>query len=183
MKIAEAQRELRIRYAGGFHGQFVSGVLWLAAAALATWSTPRAAIATVILGGFLIFPLTELLIRLTGPARPLSDDNALSGLGMQVAFVLPVSMLLLIPVALYRLTWFFPALTILVGAHYIPFVFLYGMPSFAALAAALAGGGVLIALFAAPNFSLAAWYTALVLLAFAGVGRAVVQRELGEDST
>jgi hypothetical protein len=53
---------------------------------------------------------------------------------MQVAFVLPASMPLLVPVGLYRLNWFYPAMTILLGAHYLPFVFLYGMRMFAALA-------------------------------------------------
>jgi hypothetical protein len=53
---------------------------------------------------------------------------------MQVAFVLPASMPLLVPVGLYRLNWFYPAMTILLGAHYLPFVFLYEMRMFAALA-------------------------------------------------
>jgi GNAT superfamily N-acetyltransferase len=38
---------MRTRFVGGFYGQLVSGALWLASAALATWSTPRwAALAT-----------------------------------------------------------------------------------------------------------------------------------------
>jgi hypothetical protein len=40
---------------------------------------------------------------------------------MQVAFVLPLSMLLLVPVGLYRSNWFVPALMVLVGAHYLLF--------------------------------------------------------------
>ena len=43
MHIAEAQREMRVRFAGGFYGQAVSAVLWLASAVLATWSTHAAA--------------------------------------------------------------------------------------------------------------------------------------------
>ena len=35
---------------------------------------------------------------------------------------------------------------ILLGAHYLPFVFLYGMRMFAVLAAILVGGGILIAM-------------------------------------
>jgi hypothetical protein len=49
---------------------------------------------------------------------------------MQAAFVLPLSMPLLLPVGLYRLHWFFPALMVLVGAHYLPFATLYGMRMF-----------------------------------------------------
>lgn len=36
MKIAEAQRDVRTTYLGGFVGQLVSAVLWITAAALAT---------------------------------------------------------------------------------------------------------------------------------------------------
>ena len=177
MTIVDAQREMRTRYVGGFYGQLVSAVLWLLSAALAVWVGPRAGIWTVVVGGFFIFPLTELLRRLLGHEGSLSADNSLGGLGMQVAFVLPLSMPLLVPVGLYRLTWFYPGLMILLGAHYLPFVFLYGMRAFWALGFLLAGGGVLIAMYWSSSFSIGAWFTAVVLLAFAGVGRAVAQRE------
>jgi hypothetical protein len=80
---------------------------------------------------------------------------------MQVAFILPASMLLLVPVGHYRLNWFFPAMMILLGAHYLPFVFLYGIRIFAALAALLVGGGILIALYWSVSFSAGAWFRAL----------------------
>ena len=177
MDISTAQWELRTRFVGGFYGQLVSGLIWLISAALATWSTPRAAITMVVVGGFLIFPLTESLLRLERDRRPLSPENTLPHLGMQVAFVLPLSMPLLVPVALYRLTWFFPALMVLVGAHYLPFVFLYGMRMFAVLAAALLAGGLVIARFLPDSLSAAAWYAGVVLLVFAAVGRGLVRRD------
>jgi len=55
MNIVDAQREMRTRYVGGFYGQLVSGVLWLASAGLAEWISPRAAISTLVIGGFFIF--------------------------------------------------------------------------------------------------------------------------------
>ena len=171
MNIVDAQREVRTHFVGGFHGQLVSGVLWLSAAALAQWSTPCAAITALVLGGFFIFPATELLIRLSGGTAPLSPANSLRSLGMQVAFVLPLSMPLLLPVGRYRLTWFFPAMMILVGAHYLPFVFLYGMRMFAVLAAVLVAGGVVIAMYLPSAFSIGAWFTGAVLLVFALIGK------------
>ena len=54
--IAEAQREIRTRYVGRYYGQLVSGVLWLASAALPAWAGPRPAIITTVVGGFFIFP-------------------------------------------------------------------------------------------------------------------------------
>lgn len=177
MEIADAQFEMRSRFAGAFYGHVVSGLLWLASAALAVWSTPRAAITTLVVGGFFIFPSTELLVRAVGHGSPLRPENSLRHLGMQAAFVLPASMLLLVPVGLFRLNWFYPALMILLGAHYLPFVFLYGMRMFAALAGVLVGGGVLIGLYGARTFSLGAWFTGGVLLVFAVAGRALVRRE------
>jgi len=178
MNIIEAQREVRTRFVGGFYGQLVSSLLWFVAASLATWSSSRAAITTLVLGGFFIFPVTELLIHLRGGKRSLSAANSLHYLGMQVAFVLPLSMPLLLPVSLHRLNLFFPAMTILLGAHYCPFVFLYGMRMFAVLTGMLVGGGVVIAMYFSSGFSVAAWYTGAILLVFAGLGRASVQREL-----
>lgn len=173
MEIREAQREMRRRFVGGFYGQLVSGVLWLVSASIATWGRPGPAIVTLVAGGVLIFPVTETLIRRLERKAPLSPDNSLSELGMQVAFVLPLSMPLLLPVALYRLNWFYPAMMILLGAHYVPFVFLYGMRMFAALAALLLGGGVLIALYLADGFGVGAWFTGAVLLVFAVAGRQI----------
>ena len=178
MEISAAQREMRTRFSGGFQGQLVSGVLWLLSASLATWGSARAAITVLVVGGFFIFPLTELLLRLVG--RPaLSASNPLWQLGMQVAFVLPLSMPLLVPVGLHRLNWFYPALMILVGAHYVPFVFLYGMRMFAVLATVLVGGGMLVALQVPNSFSAGAWLAGGVLLVFAAAGRALTGQGAG----
>ena len=162
---------MRTRFVGGFYGQLVSGLLWFASAALAEWSSPRAGITTLVLGGVAVFPLTELLLRLEGPRTALSPENTLHGLGREVALVLPLSMPLLLPVTLYRATWFYPAMMILLGAHYLPFTFLYGMRMFTALSALLVGSGVLIAMYMPDNFSLGGWFTAAVLLLFAVIGR------------
>jgi hypothetical protein len=177
MEIADAQKEMRARFRGAFYGQLVSGVLWLVSASLAVCSSPHAAIATLVVGGFFIFPLTELLVRLGGARAVISATNSLRYLGMQAAFVLPLSMLLLLPVCLYRLNWFYPAFMILLGAHYLPFVTLYGMKMFAVLAALLVSGGVLIAMYWSASFDVGAWFTGATLLVFAGVGKVTADRE------
>ena len=66
---------------------------------------------------------------------------------------------------------------ILVGAHYIPFTFLYGMRMFIPLSAILIGGGVVIALYFSTSFSIGAWVGGLTLFIFAWVGRALVVRD------
>jgi hypothetical protein len=181
MNISDAQRENRFRFHGGFYGQLVSGVLWLVSAFLADTVGVKSAIIVLVLGGFMIFPATESLVRLSG-RKKLSEANTLWQLGMQVAFVLPFSMLLLVPVTQYSANLFYPALMILLGAHYIPFVFLYGMRLFAFLAAILIGGGVCLAMFGTNRFSAGAWGTGIVLVLFAFLGRKYAASERSNES-
>ncbi len=181
MNISDAQREIRIRFQGGFYGQLVSGVLWLLSGCLAVTVGVKSAIIALVFGGFLIFPATESLVRLSG-GKTLTEANALRYLGMQVAFVLPFSMLLLWPVTLYRTNLFYPAMMILLGAHYLPFVFLYGMRLFAFLAAILIGGGVGIAMFGANRFATGAWSTGVLLLLFAFLGRRHARSEGSQET-
>jgi Family of unknown function (DUF7010) len=183
MHVQDAQREVRFVYIGGFWGQFVSSVIWLASAAVGTWVSPKASILTAIIAGLFIFPLTQMLLFLSGRRTRVSKENPLHWLGMQVAFVLPISMLLLFPVGLYRLNWFFPALMILLGAHYFPFVFLYGMRMFWLLGGILIAAGYVIALYFAGTFSLGAWVGGLTLLVFAWIGRAIATSEARSQLT
>ena len=178
MQVQDAQREVRTVFIGGFWGQLVSSAIWLASAALGTWVTPRAAILAVVGGGFFIFPVTQLLLRLTGGRAAVSKDNPLGYLGMQIAFTLPMTMLLLVPVTTFRLNLFYPALMVLLGAHYLPFTFLYGMRMFVPLCGVLICGGVVIAHYFSGSFSLGGWIGGVTLFIFAWILRASVQTEL-----
>jgi hypothetical protein len=177
MDIQDAQREVRSVYIGGFWGQLVSSVIWLVSAALGTWVSAKASILTVLIGGFFIFPLTQMLLRLSGRRASVSRENAFNSLGREVAFVLPFSMLLLVPVGLYNLNLFFPALMVLLGAHYLPFATLYGMRMFLFLAGMLIAMGVAIAHYFSGIFSVGAWVGGLALFVFAWMGRAIAVGE------
>jgi len=183
MDIQDAQREVRSVYIGGFWGQLVSSVIWLVSAMLGTWVTPKASILTLVIGGFFVFPLTQMLLRLSGRRTSVNKENPFNSLGMQTAFVLPFSMLLLVPVGLYNLNWFFPALMVLLGAHYLPFATLYGMRMFLYLAGILIGLGVVIAQYFSKTFSLGAWIAGLTLFAFAWIGRSIATGEASASST
>lgn len=177
MLIADAQREMRSAFLGGFMGQLVSAILWGVAAGLATWGHPTASIAFLVVAGVFIFPLTRLGLRLIGRPGRVAPDNALYALGAQVAFVLPLSLPVVGAATLYRAEWFFPAFMVVLGAHYVPFVFLYGMPMFAGLAALLWVGGLTLGLWIEAPFATGAWMTAGVLLVFAIVGRRLTLSE------
>ena len=177
MNISDAQRDVRTTFLGGFVGQLVSGVLWALSAALATWRSPSSGIAVLVLGGPFIFPLTQLVLRLVGRPASLPKGHPMNHLAMQIAFTVPLSLPLVGAAAVHRLNWFYPAFMIVVGAHYLPFIFLYGMRQFGALAAILIGAGTLMGLYYSSIFSLGGWFTAVVLLVFAFVGRSVAARE------
>lgn len=66
---------------------------------------------------------------------------------------------------------------IALGAHYLPFVFLYGMRLFAALTAILVTSGVVLGLYLQEPFATGAWLTAAVLLVFAVLGGVAVRKE------
>jgi len=183
MDIQDAQREVRSVYIGGFWGQLVSSVIWLVSAMLGTWVTPKASILAVLIGGFFIFPLTQMLLRLSGRRASVSRDNSFHSLGMQVAFVLPFSMLLLVPVGHYDLNLFFPTLMVLLGAHYFPFATLYGMRMFLFLGGILIAAGVAIAHWFSGTFSLGAWVAGLALFVFACIGRSIATGEASAPST
>ncbi|MGH7731069.1 MAG: DUF7010 family protein [Candidatus Eiseniibacteriota bacterium] len=170
MQVADAQREVRLTFMGGFPGQLVSGLIWLVSAALGTWSSTRNAIVVLVVGGAFIFPLTQLLLRAMGRRASLDPANPLTGLAMQIAFTIPISLPLIGAATLHRTDWFYPAFLVVVGAHYLPFVFLYGMWTFALLAAIMIVGGIWIGLTMAGAFSIGGWFGGAVILAFAILG-------------
>jgi hypothetical protein len=181
MLVADAQKEVRTVFLGGFVGQTVSGLIWLASAALATWGTPRQAIVTLVVAGFFIFPLTQLGLRLIGRRGALRPANPLGALGMQVAFVLPLCLPVVGAATLHRLEWFYPAFMIVLGAHYLPFAFLYGMRMFLGLSACLVGAGFALGWYGLGGFAAGAWITVAVLLTFALLGLLTVRAEERAD--
>ncbi len=177
MDIKDAQREMRSAFLGGFAGQLLAGLIWAGAAALGTWSRPRSAMLFLFLCSMVLFPMTTVLLRLIGRPARLSPGNTLGQLGAQVAFTVPIGFLLVAAASGPRPNWFFPAAMVLVGAHYLPFVFLYGMPMFGVLAGLMIAAGVGAAVLAPGSFSAGAWAAAAVLVAFGLIGRGLVLRE------
>jgi hypothetical protein len=176
MEVADAQREVRTTYLGGFVGQLVSGALWLASAALATWVSRRAGVFSLVLGGLFIFPVTQVLLRAAGRPASLRPENPLRELAMETAFLVPLLLPLVGAATLHRADWFYPAMMMVVGAHYLPFSFLYGMRPFLVLGGALFSAGLLLGLYAPERALWGGWSTAVILIAFAFVGRAAAAR-------
>jgi hypothetical protein len=167
MEIKSAQQDVQSTFLRGSVGQLVSGSIWLVSAILGTWVSERSAILVLVLAGTLIFPLTQLTLRLLGRSGGLPIGHPMNQLATQVAFIVPLSMPVIGATSLFNINWFYPAFMLIVGAHYMPFIFLYGMWEFAVLSALLIGGGVAIGMLLPSTFVTGGWFTAVVLLLFA----------------
>jgi hypothetical protein len=176
MTVEQAQLEVRSVYMGGLVGQLVSGALWLLSAAIGTWVSTGSGIAVLCVGGALIFPVTQVVLRAMGRTASLSAKNPLRYLAMQIAFTIPLSLPLVGAATLHRLNWFYPATMIVVGAHYLPFVFLYGMKHFAVLCGLMVAGGVMLGMYMNHSFSLGGWLTGATLVVFGILGGALARR-------
>ena len=166
MTIAEAQADVRRIYRGGYTGPLVSAIVWAAANAVYFIVSPGAAMVALFFGGMLIFPLSAVILRLTTGAGMLPKGHPSTALAMQSAFTVPLGLLVAIALGSYAPLLFFPASLIIVGAHYLVFMTLYGMKVFAVL------GGALVVLGAAGIFlvpeigAISGWIGAVVFAVF-----------------
>jgi hypothetical protein len=167
MLIADAQLEVRTVYLGGSVGQLVSALIWFASAAIATFVDAKTGFWTLAIGGAAIFPLTQALLRLAGSRAALNHQNPLGNLAIQIAFTVPFVLPVAGAAACHKQGWFYPACMVIVGAHYLPFVFLYGMKTFAVLAAALLGAGFAIGFIAPDEVVMGGWVGGAILFASA----------------
>jgi hypothetical protein len=129
-----------------------------------------------MISGFFIYPLLQLALRVAGKPASLPPDNPLRELAIEVALMVGPLFFLVGAASVHKAAWFFPSLMIVIGAHYLPFSFMYGMREFIGLAIVITFPGILIGMYA-PQFSTAgAWFTGVVLIVFAFVGRAAASR-------
>lgn len=183
-RISNDQKEIRSAFLGGFAGQLISGLIWLAAAGVSMLTSEQSGMAFLFFGSMAIFPLTQLTLRMMGRSAKVSQANGLWALGSQIAFTVPLNFLLVGAIILYQPLWFFPAAMIVVGTHYLPFITLYGMQMFGVLAVLLIFCGAGIALYGPPIFSLGGWVTGAILILFALIGRVNVlseEKSMGES--
>jgi len=167
MEIRQAQQEVRTVFLHGSVGQAVAGLIWLVSVVLGTWVDERSAILELVLAGMFIYPLTQSALRLLGRPAGLPRGHPMNQLAMEVAFIVPLSLPVIGAAALHNINWFYPAFMIILGVHYMPFIFLYGMWEFGVLAALLIAGGVAIGMFLPGTFTAGGWFAAAVLAGFA----------------
>lgn len=163
----EQHNQYRICFRGGSVYLIVEAMLWLVAAVVGKAGQTSAAIGVIIFGGMLIHPLTLSLSRLFKLAA-LPDTNPLPMLSTLCALTIPRGLPLIFLVIRngdYNL--FFPAVAILIGAHWIPFIYIYQMKTFAVLAGLFLAVGIVFGFIYTESFSAAGFISAGILSLFA----------------
>jgi len=84
--------------------------------------------------------------------------------------------------AIYDINWFYPAFMVVMGAHYLPFSFLYGMPVFIPLGAFMWLAGLSIGLWA-PEWSVVGALLTGAALVWVGARAAIDYRKEFSRST
>ena len=149
MTIQEAQREMRVAYWSGALGMIASATAWLVAGVFALQDDPARSVWALFVGGALIHPVAQLLLRALGRAARHAPDNPLG----RLAFESTVWMILCLPLAYavsrYNLAWFFPAMLLVIGGRYLTFATLFGLRVYWICGALLAAAGYLLVRYAA----------------------------------
>ncbi len=160
----------------------VEGILWLLSAVLGTASQVPAAMLVLLVGGMFIHPIATACSRILGLPLP-SRSNRLPVLNTWIALTVPLGLPLVFMATMAgHENIFFPAFAVLVGAHWLPFVYIYSMKSFLALAGILVLVGVLFGFVFAQSFSACGFVAGGILLLFAAIHYFVVRRELVGDN-
>lgn len=172
--------QLRRTYLGASPHTLGTAIIWLTSALLADFSSPKASILFFLVAATFIFPIGELLRKLVGGINYLESDNPLPRFFTLLAFTIPASYPLIYFACKDNINLFFPAFSVLVGAHYLPFVQGYRMNSFLWMAILLIVIGTTCGLSMAHSFSIAAYLTGSVLFVFAFINYALVKNETHE---
>jgi hypothetical protein len=127
----------------------------------------------------LIHPVATACSRLLGMPKP-DDANRLAALSAWIALTIPLGLpLVFMATSGGRENLFFPAFTVLVGAHWLPFAHVYAMKSFAVLAVVLVLAGILFGFVFTQFFAVCGFVAGGTLLLFAIVHHVAVRRESG----
>ncbi|PID26897.1 MAG: hypothetical protein CR982_08220 [Candidatus Cloacimonadota bacterium] len=175
-------KEIRQSYLGGFPILLLESFFWILAGFVWDFVSFKIGIMVIIISGTFFYPLTLLLQTIL--KRPkISKENPLNLLFTQISLIIPFSFPLIFLLVKENRILFFPALTIIVGAHYLPFIYPYKMKSYWILASLLVVGGSLFGFIMNENTHYCAYYTGSVLLLFAIINYYLIKREISKSTT
>jgi hypothetical protein len=172
-------KEIRQSYLGGFSILLIEGFFWILAGILWDFVSFKIGIFVIIISGTFFYPISQLLQNIL--KRPkIRKENPLNLLFTQISLIIPFSFPLIYLLTKENVNLFFPALTIIIGAHYLPFVYAYKLKIYWILASLLVVGGSLFGFIMTDNFYYCAYYTGGVLLLFAIINRYLIKKEINK---
>lgn len=155
--------EMRQTYLCAAPHTFYASLAWIGSGVLGDLASKGMSILVFIIAASMIFPAGEWLRKMIKVPNRLSVHNKLPLLFTLLAFTIPLSYPIIYMACQHNINYFFPAFTVLIGAHYLPFIYGYGKNTFGLLAAILVSGGSLCGFYFKHSFSLAAYFTGSVL--------------------
>ncbi len=174
-------KEIRQSYWGGFSILLLEGFFWILAGIIWDFVSFKIGILIIIISGTFFYPLSQFLqIILKRPK--VSKENPLNLLFTQIALIIPFSFPLIFLLTNENVNLFFPALTIITGAHYLPFIYAYKLKTYLILASLLVAGGSLFGFIITDNIYYCAYYTGSMLLLFAIINHNLIKREISKNT-
>jgi hypothetical protein len=169
--------EIRHSYQGGFSILLVEGLIWVLAAIFWNFVSFKIGILIIIIGGTFFYPLGQLL-QLILKRPKIRKENPLNLLFTLIGLIIPFSFPLIFLLTKENVELFFPALTIIIGAHYLPFVYAYKLNTYWVLASLLVVGGSFFGFIMPENSFYCAYYTGILLLLFAMLNFYITKKEI-----
>ncbi|UTF61826.1 hypothetical protein [Gilvimarinus sp. DA14] len=151
--VEDYQKDMNTGYYYGVPGVIASGSVWLLAGIVAFVHSANIGIATLVLGGTLIFPLSVLLCKALGRSGKHQPGNPLAPLAIEGTLWMLFSIPIAIGAAFYRPEWFFPAMMFVIGGRYLTFNTLYGNRVFWLFGVVLFAAGWLLLALQAPVYA------------------------------
>lgn len=171
--------EIRHSYLGGFSILLVEGFTWILAGILWNFVSFKIGILVIIIGGTFFYPIGQL-VQLILKRPKIRKENPLNLLFTQISLIIPFSFPLIFLLTKENVNLFFPALTIIIGAHYLPFIYAYKLKTYWILASLLTIGGSFFGFMMQANFDYCAYYTGSMLLLFAFINLYLIKKEIKE---
>jgi hypothetical protein len=179
----DQHKEFRLTYMAAAPHSFYTGIAWITSAVLSETVSKGSAILFFILSLSMTFPVGEWFRKFFQPVNFISDSNRLGQLFMLSAFTIPACYPLVYFLCKANLNYFFPAFSILVGAHYLIFVYAYGRKIFLLLAIAMIGQAVWWVYSTPLSFSIAGYVAGVMIFGTGLYNFYETSRELRSEST
>ena len=176
-----SHKEIRQSFLGGFSILIIESFVWILAGLLGSFVSFKIGILLIIIGGMFAYPLALLLQTILKQPK-VKKENKINGLFTQISLMIPFSFPLIFMLTKENINLFFPALTIIIGIHYLPFVYAYKMNSYWILAAILVIGGSYFGFMMPDDFGICAYYTSAVLFIFSIVNLFIVKNEIKTEN-